>query len=193
MLNKNVDNLIKNNTTKIWQFVNYSYLYYVRGPQLTKTTNPSYKNKMKNKTEKRELQLFVSPQLKKELDLSPSTNGVRFEALKKIQVKIYNEKNPQQNRTLEYDEMVQRGITLSDNELNSMLNDIVENMKDEETPPSFDDLKNNVTIDFIDMMFEIQKKMMMTPLIVTLGDKPKWYNPKGFKLSPLEIWGEFDN
>jgi hypothetical protein len=148
---------------------------------------------MKNKTEKRELQLFVSPQLKKELDLSPSTNGVRFEALKKIQVKIYNEKNPQQNRTLEYDEMVQRGITLSDNELNSMLNDIVENMKDEETPPSFDDLKNNVTIDFIDMMFEIQKKMMMTPLIVTLGDKPKWYNPKGFKLSPLEIWGEFDN
>jgi hypothetical protein len=45
---KIVDNLIENNTTKIWQFVDYSYLYYVRGPQLTKTTNPSYKNKMKN-------------------------------------------------------------------------------------------------------------------------------------------------
>jgi hypothetical protein len=45
---KIVNNLIENNTTKIWQFVNYSYLYYVRGPQLTKTTNPSYKNKMKD-------------------------------------------------------------------------------------------------------------------------------------------------
>ena len=147
---------------------------------------------MKNKTEKRELSLFVSPQVKKELDSSASTNGVTFKSLKKIQIQLYNENNPTQGRSLEYDEMVQRGLAFSDNELDSMLNDMVEELKNEENPPSLDDLKKNVTINFIDFMFNIQEKMMMTPLIVTLVDKPKWYQPKGYKLSKLDIWGEFN-
>ena len=104
---------------------------------------------------------------------------------------MYNENNPTQGRSLEYDEMVQRGLAFSDNELDSMLNDMVEELKNEENPPSLDDLKKNVTINFIDFMFNIQEKMMMTPLIVTLGDKPKWYQ-KGYKLSKLDIWGEFN-
>jgi len=150
------------------------------------------KNKMEKKTEKRELSLLISPQLKKELDSSASTHGVTFDSLKKIQVVIYNENNPKEGRTLGYDEMVQRDILVSDSEVESMLNDIVENMKDEENPPSFDDLKKNVTYNFIDLMFEIEKKMMKTPIIVTLGDKPKWYQRKGYKLSKFDIWGEFE-
>ena len=146
---------------------------------------------MKNKTEKRELSLLVSPQLLKELDSSASTNVVRFQSLKKIQIELYNENNHTQGRSLEYDEMVQRGLAFSDNEVDSMLNDMVEELKNEENPPSLDDLKKNVTINFIDFMFNIQEKMMMTPLIVTLGDKPKWYQ-KGYKLSKLDIWGEFN-
>lgn len=147
---------------------------------------------MKKKTEKRELSLLVSPELKKELNSFASTNGVTFKSLKKMQIQLYNENNPTQGRTLHYDEIVQRGLAFSDNQLDSMLNDMVEELKNEENPPSLDDLKNNVTLNFIDFMFNIQEKMMMKPLIVTLGDKPKWYQPKGYKLSKLDIWGEFN-
>jgi len=147
---------------------------------------------MKKKTEKRELSILVSPKLKKELDSSTSNHGVTFKSLKKIKVELYNENSPTQGRTLEYDEMVQRGLAFSDNEIDSMLNDMYEQLKNEENPPSFDDLKNNVTFDFIDFMFNIQEKMMMKPLIITLGDEPKWYQRKGYKLSKLDIWGEFN-
>ena len=145
---------------------------------------------MKNKTEKRELSLLVSPKLKKELE--SSCDSITFESLKKIQITLYNENNPTQGRTLEYDEMVQRGLAFSDSQVESMLSDIVEDLKNEENPPSLDDLKKNVTLNFIDMMFHIQEKMMMTPIIITLGDKPKWYQPNGYKLSKLDIWGEFN-
>jgi hypothetical protein len=146
---------------------------------------------MKNKTETRELSILVSPKLKKELDSSPSKWGVTFKSLKKIKVALLNKSNPTQHRTLEYDEMVQRGLAFSNNEIDSTLNDMYEELKNEENPPSFDDLKNNATFDFIDFMFHIQEKMMMNPLIITLGDEPKWYQRKGYKLSKLDIWGEF--